>query len=293
MEETTVISLPVTTLPNPLQSCDSTWLGPVCSSSEAGRSTSIVKATTSLVVSQRLGTVEQTTVPLTLIQTSPTPTPQPPAPVDRGSGSGMDQGLFPSPTPVSLPSTYILITIHQLALQDYESFRQNITEVLKHVVAGYVPVLTVDEEQSNATRTVLQLYFTTPAGMADENATVQAFHQLRNNQALIMQLRLFLQVLSCMAWLVLLLRGLSALFVFRNLTYNFREKHPPPLPPPPPPLHSHGGTGWSLVFQGPLHSLLASYSTSLWVNKIACVWLTNLLTDWLTDWFIYWLIDWL
>lgn len=194
MEETTVISLPVTTLPNPLQSCDSTWLGPDCSSSEAGLSTSILKATTSLMASQRLGMVEQTTVPLTLIQTSPTPTPQPP-----GSGSGMDQGLLPSPTPVSLPSTYILITIHQLAREDYESFRQNITEVLKHVVAGYMPVLTVDEEQSNPNRTVLQLYFTTPDGMADENATVQAFHQLRNNRALIMQLRVFLQVLSCMA----------------------------------------------------------------------------------------------
>lgn len=111
----------------------------------------------------------------------------------------MDQGLFPSPTPVSLPSTYILITIHQLTRQDYESFRQNITEVLKHVVAGYVPVLTVDEEQSIPNRTVLQLYFTTLAGMADDNATVQAFHQLRNNRALIMQLRVFLQVLLHMA----------------------------------------------------------------------------------------------
>jgi len=165
-----------------------------------------------------------------MTQTSPTPTPQPP-PVDIGSGSA-------SLTPVSLPSTYILITFNQLARQDYESFQQNITEVLNKVVAGYVPVLTVDEEQSNPTRTVLQLYFTTPDGMADEQATVQAFYQLSSNQTLIMQLPFFLQVLLCMACLEQLLRGLSALFLFRNLTYNFRDQQPPP-----PPLLSHGGTG--------------------------------------------------
>ena len=201
-----MILLPVTTPP---WSCDSTLLVPDCSIFEAGLPTSVLKATTSLVASQRLGMVDQSTVPLTMTQTSPTPTPQPP-PVDIGSGSGMDQGLCPSPTPVSLPFTYIQITIHQLTREDYENFRQNITKVLKQVVAGSMPVLTVDEEQC-PTRTVLQLYFTTPDGMADEQATVQAFYQLNSNQTLIMQLH-FLQVLLCMAWLVQLLRGFSALF---------------------------------------------------------------------------------
>ena len=208
MTESTMFSLqavPVTTLPSALRSCDSAWLWPDCSSSEIRLSASILKATTSLVVSQRPGMMEQTTVPLSLIVSSPTPTPLPP-----GSGSGTDQSLLPSPTPVSLPAIFILITFPQLGRQDYEAIKQDILEQVLANFTGYV--LAVDEEQSDANMTVLQLYLVTAAGMPDEQATINAFHVL-------LQLITVSTLLPILASLYLCIEKFLCISLFRNLTF--------------------------------------------------------------------------
>ena len=109
---------------------------------------------------------------------SPTPT----STLDVGSGSGLDHGVVPSPTLTPLPSTLILITFPGLSIQEYTAIQQNITTVFKQVLASanLTTIFILDKERSNAITTVALLYLEITAGVADDQATTEAFYQLNN-----------------------------------------------------------------------------------------------------------------
>ena len=94
----------------------------------------------------------------------------------------MDHSVVPSPTSTPLPSTLILITFPSLTIQGYTDIRQNITTAFKRALAStnLTIVFSVDKEQSNAIATVVVMYLQTTAGVADEQATIEAFYQLNN-----------------------------------------------------------------------------------------------------------------
>ena len=109
---------------------------------------------------------------------SPTPT----STLDVGSGSGLDHGVVPSPTLTPLPSTLILITFPGLSIQEYIAIEQNITTAFKEVLASanLTTVFIVDKDRSNAITTVVLLYLEITTGVADDQATSEAFYQLNN-----------------------------------------------------------------------------------------------------------------
>ena len=94
----------------------------------------------------------------------------------------MDHGVVPSPTLTPLPSTLILITFPGLSIQGYIAIQQNITTAFKQVLASanLTTVFIVDKDRSNASTTVVLLYLETTAGVADDQATSEAFYQLNN-----------------------------------------------------------------------------------------------------------------
>lgn len=109
---------------------------------------------------------------------SPTPT----STLDVGSGSGLDHGVVPSPTLTPLPSTLILITFPGLSVQEYIAIQHNITTAFKQVPASanLTTIFIVDKERSNAITTVVLLYLEITTGVADDQATSEAFYQLNN-----------------------------------------------------------------------------------------------------------------
>ena len=122
--------------------------------------------------------MEHTLLPCNMQAFSPTPT----STLDVGSGSGLDHGVVPSPTLTPLPSTLILITFPGLSVQEYIAIQHNITTAFKQVPASanLTTVFIVDKERSNAITTVVLLYLEITTGVADDQATSEAFYQLNN-----------------------------------------------------------------------------------------------------------------
>ena len=172
-------TVPETTLIT-LKSCDIARIKPDSTNSENERLTVLTSlriTPTSMPVPQGSG-MAALLLPSNMETISPTPT----ATLDVGSGSGMDHSVVPSPTSTPLPSTLILITFPSLTIQGYTDIEQNITTAFKRALAStnLTIVLSVDEEQSNAIATVVVMYLKTTAGVADEQATIDAFYQLNN-----------------------------------------------------------------------------------------------------------------
>lgn len=167
-------TVPETTLIT-LKSCDIARIKPDSTSSE--QLTSLRITPTSMPVPQGSG-MTALLLPSYMQTISPTPT----AALDVGSGSGMDHSVVPSPTSTPLPSTLILITFPGLTIQGYTDIQQNITTAFKRALAStnLTIVFILDEEQSNAIATVVVMYLETAAGVADEQATIEAFYQLNN-----------------------------------------------------------------------------------------------------------------
>ena len=167
-------TVPETTLIS-LKSCDIARIKPDSTSSE--QLTSLRITPTSMPVPQGSG-MTALLLPSNMQTISPTPT----AALDVGSGSGMDYSVVPSPTSTPLPSTLILITFPGLTIQGYTDIQQNITTAFKRALAStnLTIVFILDEEQSNAIATVVVMYLETAAGVADEQATIEAFYQLNN-----------------------------------------------------------------------------------------------------------------
>ena len=167
-------TVPETTLIT-LKSCDIARIKPDSTSSE--QLTSLRITPTSMPVPQGSG-MTALLLPSNMQTISPTPT----AALDVGSGSGMDHSVVPSPTSTPLPSTLILITFPGLTIQGYTDIQQNITTAFKRALAStnLTIVFILDEEQSNAIATVVVMYLETAAGVADEQATIEAFYQLNN-----------------------------------------------------------------------------------------------------------------
>ena len=167
-------TVPETTLIT-LKSCDIARIKPDSTSSE--QLTSLRITPTSMPVPQGSG-MTALLLPSNMQTISPTPT----AALDVGSGSGMDYSVVPSPTSTPLPSTLILITFPGLTIQGYTDIQQNITTAFKRALAStnLTIVFILDEEQSNAIATVVVMYLETAAGVADEQATIEAFYQLNN-----------------------------------------------------------------------------------------------------------------
>ena len=167
-------TVPETTLIT-LKSCDIARIKPDSTSSE--QLTSLRITPTSMPVPQGSG-MTALLLPSNMQTISPTPTPA----LDVGSGSGMDYSVVPSPTSTPLPSTLILITFPGLTIQGYTDIQQNITTAFKRALAStnLTIVFILDEEQSNAIATVVVMYLETAAGVADEQATIEAFYQLNN-----------------------------------------------------------------------------------------------------------------
>lgn len=167
-------TVPETTLIT-LKSCDIARIKPDSTSSE--QLTSLRITPTSMPVPQGSG-MTALLLPSYMQTISPTPT----AALDVGSGSGMDHSVVPSPTSTPLPSTLILITFPGLTIQGYTDIQQNITTAFKRalVSTNLTIVFILDEEQSNAIATVVVMYLETAAGVADEQATIEAFYQLNN-----------------------------------------------------------------------------------------------------------------
>jgi len=169
-------TVPETTLIT-LKSCDIARIKPDSTSSENEQLTSLRITPTSMPVPQGSG-MTALLLPSNMQTISPTPT----AALDVGSGSGMDHSVVPSPTSTPLPSTLILITFPGLTIQGYTDIQQNITTAFKRalVSTNLTIVFILDEEQSNAIATVVVMYLETAAGVADEQATIEAFYQLNN-----------------------------------------------------------------------------------------------------------------